>query len=90
MTATFGGTLNLACNVKTNVTDGVFGWHKLSIKDTWLTLKNFSGVKPTYLTIKKVDTNDAGVYRCFVYDTKTKNGTYSSNITVMVSGTFNV
>lgn len=88
MAATFGGTLNLACNV-TDVTYSVYGWHKLSIEDKWFTLtdkQKYGGVKRTNLTIKNVDTNDAGVNRCFSYDDIKKSAKYGSNITVVVPG----
>ncbi|VDH94811.1 Hypothetical predicted protein [Mytilus galloprovincialis] len=87
VTGTFGGTLNLACNVTTDVIDSIYGWHKKSTGDKWKTLADkhkYGGFLKTNLTIKNVDTNDAGVYRCFSYNTKTKFVNYSSNISVMV------
>lgn len=87
MTAILGGTVNLTCSVKGDV----YGWHKKNdIGDTWFLLEDkskYGGSIRTHLTIKNVNTDDAGVYRCFAFAKTTAPPMYGSNITVTLPGT---
>ncbi|XP_063399136.1 uncharacterized protein LOC134683753 isoform X2 [Mytilus trossulus] len=60
---------------------------KNSADKWWATISNknkYGGYRGTNLTIKNIDTNDAGVYRCFSYDEIKRLAKYGSNITVVV------
>lgn len=90
VTATLGCTVNLACDVG----GSIFGWHKRNSGEGWSLLFSekykgkYEGYERTNLTIKNVDTNDAGVYRCFSFGNNTGSSLqYGSNISVKLPGT---
>lgn len=89
VTVTQGETVRLTCSVRGNkfawdTTDNTELWHRLQ------TDSRYEGRAKEILSIKNVNTNDSGMYRCYaMYENGTFNE-YGSIITVTVTGIYNL